>query len=129
MKFLSLLTVLLCLSCNPGPVKIIDSSKDCDQQSSSKIITSGAMVTQVIGNCEDLTQYKCEVREFSPTLATEIKKSAEFCPEDGTACLRYDHYIFDTSEQKQTDEYASAEDFEKDGQYNHQEARCWNQYK
>ena len=79
----------------------------------------------VEANCYDLTQYKCDVSEFSPTLTSEIK----YYSEESSKCLRYDRQIFDTSVQKQIDEYATAADFEKGGQYNRQEVRCWKQIK
>jgi len=130
MNYPRLLVLVLCSSCIAGPVKIIDSSKNCDEQSSSsKIITSSAISASVTTNCDDLSQYKCEVREFSPSMTSDIRKGVEHCPEESSECLRYDHHIFDTSEQKQIDEYASAEDFERGGQYNRQEVRCWNPIK
>jgi hypothetical protein len=127
MKYLGLPLLLLFVGCNE-PVKVLDLSKDCDEMTlmSKSVMSIDAIIE---GNCEDISQYKCDVREFSPSLSTEVKKNVEYCPDESATCLRFDHYIFDTSEQKKIDEHASVEDFEKGGQYNRQEVKCWNQVK
>ncbi len=120
MKYLSLLALLVFVSCNPPPVKVLDLS--CDRQKLLSGVSAEA-------SCEDLSQYKCDVREFSPSLASEVRKGIEYCTEEGQDCIRYDHQIFDTSDIREIDEHASAVDFEKGGQYNRQEVRCWNPQK
>ncbi len=125
MKDLSFLLLLfLFISCQPEKVKVLDLSKNCDDK-----MQTMRSIANIEPDCADLSQFQCEIREFSPTLASDTKKNLEYCLDGSAHCVRYDHLIFDTSDQKQIDDLASADAFQKGGEYNRQEVRCWHQFK
>jgi hypothetical protein len=130
MKFPAIvLLLILFTACVPQPPAEIVDIDECGnaQSSASKKQLHSAMKNLIRVKCDDLTQFKCDVRDFSPNVITDEEYDLEYC-EDGE-CVKYDVYTFDTSDMREKDQHAKDEDFQKGGQYNYQEVTCWNQFK
>jgi hypothetical protein len=125
MKYLLLSLIFIsCVEQPPAEIEYVG----CDEGSYQQKNLYNAMNSLIKVNCEDLTQFKCSVSEFSPNVVNDAQYALEHCPENSLSCLRYDKISFDTSAQKDVDTYATDKDFEPGGQYNYLEVTCVNKF-
>lgn len=121
MKYLMIVILVVLSSCLPKVEEVIEECpKTAPTVSAVKVIQEKIVELK----CNDIPAYQCDVREFSPEIATEKELKLEHCV--GSGCLHYDRYSFSTSSMKRKDSFSTEEDFERGGQYNYQEVLCWS---
>ncbi len=122
------LLLFIFVSCIQRPVEEVQldiKKKDCDKSGDQLVNARSLAASPVKIKCDEIAQYKCNIREFSPDISNGEAKEQQYCTKDDQ-CLNYDLYSFDTSSMRETDQFAVAKDFEKGGQYNYQEVQCFH---
>ncbi len=122
MRVWLLILSLLIYGCDPQEMEIDQTCENSQLKSARSLAGDGNFIeSQTAFDCQEISQYKCEIRNFSPNIKNEKFLGEDFCQND--SCLVFDQYNFDTSHMRDIN---NESEFIQGGEFNRAEVFCYH---